>query len=195
MLDVVHRNVLERPQRAHGRHLRLGHSLNPRDIKSLVGPVAPQHPQLVAALEIPYLDSTTIAATGQSPAIGAHSERLDRTLMPLSHRQALPTLHVPPAQGPIAAATDQYDACRTPGQRVHDLARLAQGVQALSTVRIPDEELPTASTPAATGQPRPIRTPCHAHDHATMPLQRSSRSEEHTSELQSQSNLVCRLLL
>src|SRR5437899_5257531 len=84
MLDVVHRNVLERPQRAHGRHLRLGHSLNPRDIKSLVGPVAPQHPQLVAAPEIPYLDSTIIAATGQSPAIGAHSERLDRTLMPLS---------------------------------------------------------------------------------------------------------------
>src|SRR2546430_14913832 len=29
----------------------------------------------------------------------------------------------------------------------------------------------------------------------TLPLRRSTRSEEHTSELQSQSNLVCRLLL
>src|SRR2546430_5246193 len=29
----------------------------------------------------------------------------------------------------------------------------------------------------------------------TRPLDRASRSEEHTSELQSQSNLVCRLLL
>src|SRR2546430_17646268 len=31
--------------------------------------------------------------------------------------------------------------------------------------------------------------------HGTMPGQRQERSEEHTSELQSQSNLVCRLLL
>src|SRR6266699_1964008 len=110
MLDVVHRNVLERPQRAHGRLLRLGHSLNPRDIESLVGPVAPQHPQLVAALEIPYLDSTIIAATGQSPAPRAQSERLDHTLMPLKHLPAPPHVLVPPGHGPIAAAADQYVA-------------------------------------------------------------------------------------
>src|SRR2546427_8971866 len=41
--------------------------------------------------------------------------------------------------------------------------------------------------------PRPGRD-CHAH--ATENLaQDAARSEEHTSELQSQSNLVCRLLL
>src|SRR5688572_31623089 len=34
----------------------------------------------------------------------------------------------------------------------------------------------------------------HAHDHERR-LERGLRSEEHTSELQSQSNLVCRLLL
>src|SRR2546430_7474858 len=32
-------------------------------------------------------------------------------------------------------------------------------------------------------------------DHVTRPGQQAIRSEEHTSELQSQSNLVCRLLL
>src|SRR2546430_10480763 len=38
--------------------------------------------------------------------------------------------------------------------------------------------------------------PIPRHDAANLaPLQSSSRSEEHTSELQSQSNLVCRLLL
>src|SRR2546427_1842276 len=44
--------------------------------------------------------------------------------------------------------------------------------------------------PARTGLPFavPIRTHAAAAD-------RSTRSEEHTSELQSQSNLVCRLLL
>src|SRR5436853_6159138 len=114
MLDAIHRNVLERPQRAHGRLLRLGHSLNPRDIKSLVGPVAPQHPQLVAALEIPYLDSTIIAATGQPPPIRTHSDPLDPTLMPLSHPPTLTALHLPPAHPPITAATGQLDAIRTP---------------------------------------------------------------------------------
>src|SRR2546427_8747682 len=43
----------------------------------------------------------------------------------------------------------------------------------------------------AGGQLRPRRVP-HAGDVHRM---RNSRSEEHTSELQSQSNLVCRLLL
>src|SRR2546427_11274174 len=39
---------------------------------------------------------------------------------------------------------------------------------------------------------RPLRGCCHSRqDH----ILHSSRSEEHTSELQSQSNLVCRLLL
>src|SRR2546430_8713685 len=34
-----------------------------------------------------------------------------------------------------------------------------------------------------------------AHPHLVQPPHASARSEEHTSELQSQSNLVCRLLL
>src|SRR2546427_4396041 len=35
----------------------------------------------------------------------------------------------------------------------------------------------------------------HARCHRGTPRRRAGRSEEHTSELQSQSNLVCRLLL
>src|SRR5688572_32087782 len=35
----------------------------------------------------------------------------------------------------------------------------------------------------------------HPHDHEPRVLEGAARSEEHTSELQSQSNLVCRLLL
>src|SRR2546430_7447416 len=37
--------------------------------------------------------------------------------------------------------------------------------------------------------------PDHGADHRLEPPGRGPRSEEHTSELQSQSNLVCRLLL
>src|SRR2546430_5400753 len=45
------------------------------------------------------------------------------------------------------------------------------------------------STSSASGSASTI--PCRSSTHASSPV----RSEEHTSELQSQSNLVCRLLL
>jgi hypothetical protein len=41
VLDAWRRSPLNRPQRAQCRLLRLGHAPNPRDIESLVGPVAP----------------------------------------------------------------------------------------------------------------------------------------------------------
>src|SRR2546430_3131862 len=43
--------------------------------------------------------------------------------------------------------------------------------------------------------PRPRRVTSHASRPAPTIVRRQYRSEEHTSELQSQSNLVCRLLL
>src|SRR5260370_2314407 len=89
----------------------------------------------------------------------------------MARLHALPTLEIPPAEHTVPAPADQDRAGRTPRQRIHDLAQFAQRVQELSTVRIPDEELSTASTSATTSQVRPIRAPCHAHDHATMPLQ------------------------
>src|SRR5205085_11884923 len=51
-----------------------------------------------------------------------------------------------------------------------------------------------AASPSRRERPhaRPRRA---AHGDAGQPCGRSRRSEEHTSELQSQSNLVCRLLL
>src|SRR2546430_5479959 len=50
----------------------------------------------------------------------------------------------------------------------------------------PPSHAAAASWPRRTGAPG---TPC------TAPMAAAERSEEHTSELQSQSNLVCRLLL
>src|SRR2546430_10957730 len=50
----------------------------------------------------------------------------------------------------------------------------------------PDRERVADRTKSAPALPRRLRSPGHAS---------TARSEEHTSELQSQSNLVCRLLL
>src|SRR5579864_1338153 len=126
---------------------------------------------MLAALQLPDVDSTIVPATGQRAAIGTHLERLDCPLVRPARMHALSALDVPPAEHTVAATADQHRAGWTPGERIHDLAQFAQRVQALSTVRTPDEELSTASTSATTGQARPIRTPRHAHDHATMPLQ------------------------
>src|SRR5258708_15440809 len=89
----------------------------------------------------------------------------------MARLHALPTLEIPAAEHTVPAPADQHRAGRTPRQRIHAPAQFAQRVQELSPVRIPDEELSTASTSATTSQVRPIRAPCHAHDHATMPLQ------------------------
>src|SRR5688572_32113414 len=59
-----------------------------------------------------------------------------------------------------------------------------------------EQRLPADDRPEH-ASPRPPRAPGHeGADQAThVPVGRPQRSEEHTSELQSQSNLVCRLLL
>src|SRR5206468_550324 len=127
------------------------------DIESLVGPVAPQRSQVLAVLKIPHLDGTVIAATGQHAAIGADPERLDRSLMRLSHHHTLPTLHVPPAKHPVAASTDQQISQLTPIQGKHTPAMPTQGLQALPAVGIPHEQLPSPAV--TTGQAGAIRTP------------------------------------
>src|SRR6266852_5360629 len=130
---------------------------------------------MLTALQLPDVDRAIVPTTGERAAIGTHLERLDCSLVRMARLHALPALEIPPAEHTVTAPADQHRAGRTPRQRMHDLAQFAQRVQELSTVGsaagIPDEEFSTASTSATTGQARPIRAPCHAHDHTTMPLQ------------------------
>src|SRR5579859_8043862 len=65
------------------------------------------------------------------------------------------------------------------------LVELVGGVPAISFL------LPTSAFPPG-GQPAGCARVSHS-DRGCHPARRGSRSEEHTSELQSQSNLVCRL--
>src|SRR5688572_32386751 len=55
--------------------------------------------------------------------------------------------------------------------------------------------VPTASPPPPPGRPRRPATGWRARERRLRLRTPNRRSEEHTSELQSQSNLVCRLLL
>src|SRR6266849_4003947 len=126
---------------------------------------------MFAALQTPDVDGPIIPATGEPLAIRVQLERPDRPLMGLSHPYTFPTLQVPPAQHAIAATTQQQRSARIPGQRMHDRVWLAQVVQAFPATRLPAEELPPATAPAATGQPRAIRTPVHARRQAPMLLQ------------------------
>src|SRR5690606_41307288 len=65
---------------------------------------------------------------------------------------------------------------------------LAQGTRRTSPLRPRARStIPSAGHPLASGRPR--------HDPVGRHATRARRSEEHTSELQSRENLVCRLLL
>src|SRR3989442_1404244 len=99
--------VLHCPQRTQRCLLRLSQALDPSNIEALVGPVAPQRPHMLAALEIPDVDGPVLPATGQPAAIGTHLERMHRPLMGLLHPHALPALHVPPAQPAVTPSTDK----------------------------------------------------------------------------------------
>src|SRR6266566_2795018 len=149
-------DLLNRTQGSQRGFLRLGESLHSCDIEPFVGPVAPQRPQQLATFEVPHLDGTVIAATGQPGAIGADRERLNRSLVRFSQSHALPTSYVPPAQHPIAVPTNQQRVARAPLQGQHTALSRDYGVQALPTTCIPQEHLAPASmplVPATTGEP------------------------------------------
>src|SRR2546430_7344937 len=80
-------------------------------------------------------------------------------------------------------STDVHDQAVDPAERAHGLrdhplhVRLARGVSG-------------DHPPAASVRFEQLQGP-----RRTLPIHVRARSEEHTSELQSQSNLVCRLLL
>src|SRR5690606_42017249 len=68
----------------------------------------------------------------------------------------------------------------------------------LTSAPAPTKPCFSTIAPSSTTAPMPIRHASamrHACTTALWPMVTSSRSEEHTSELQSRENLVCRLLL
>src|SRR5205085_4723568 len=75
---------------------------------------------------------------------------------------------------------------------LHDALPILGGRVGLDARRLDGERARASSIRVGVGAP-PCRTPRRTQLHG--PRMRRGRSEEHTSELQSQSNLVCRLLL
>src|SRR2546430_3055472 len=78
-------SILNGPQGTQGGDLGLGQALDARDIEPLISPVATQCAHMLAALEVPELDRSIIAATGQPPPLGTHLEVLHCTLVSLLH--------------------------------------------------------------------------------------------------------------
>src|SRR5438309_7942645 len=69
-------------------------------------------------------------------------------------------------------------------------------IRALRFLRKPSRDYSDGHTcPVDTVGHAPAHGPCHDEDKGIRSQERQARSEEHTSELQSQFHLVCRLLL
>src|SRR6266849_8829721 len=118
---------------------------------------------MLAIVQVTEHNDSVITATGQSAPIGAHLERVPRSLMCLSHAHTLSTLDLPPAQPAVTTSTDQNLSTRTPGQCRGHPGMLRQGLHMLHAARLPHEELAALSATTG-GQPPPIGAPGHAPD-------------------------------
>src|SRR5690606_39723559 len=88
---------------------------------------------------------------------------------------------------PIRRSSDLPSAC-SPSSRDSSNASTSAGPRSTSTPR-------SSPSPPATSSASPSRPSSSPASSASTPTSGSKRSEEHTSELQSRENLVCRLLL
>src|SRR5688572_31335223 len=95
-------------------------------------------------------------------------------------------------QGPAAALLARFFCSRIPGQGL--LTTLQPNSRAISSVR---SVLPESTITISSAQRTDSRQSRRFFSSFSVMIvtEQRSRSEEHTSELQSQSNLVCRLLL
>src|SRR5688572_32755483 len=92
------------------------------------------------------------------------------------------------------AARHSFTAEIVRADRTHAATSWARAVDTVRITRFTSSSSPGATLKERT--PRPINSSVYAGFPAISPQTETSlRSEEHTSELQSQSNLVCRLLL
>src|SRR5947209_6393721 len=106
--------LFNRSQRAQCGSLCVCQALHPANIEALVGPIAPQRAQVFAALEIPDVDGTITAPTGQPRAIGAPCHAQDHATMPLQRSSKSAVGSPPQAHAAIIAATGQMRPVRTP---------------------------------------------------------------------------------
>src|SRR2546427_4276724 len=83
----------------------------------------------------------------------------------------------------------------SPGAQAHIRRRASTTSAALLGAVAPSGKVRMSSKPTRVWYPRVAASSMMCHAARPTPWSRRGRSEEHTSELQSQSNLVCRLLL
>src|SRR5579862_1501637 len=90
--------LLNRSQRVQRCLLCLGHAPGSRNIEPLVGPVSPQHTQVLAAFHVPDVDRAIVSTTGERAPIWTHLERLNGPLVRPSPQDTHVSLEVPPTQ-------------------------------------------------------------------------------------------------
>src|SRR5437588_6720556 len=171
LLGALRGGILNGPQGPQGGDLGLGQALDARDIEPLIGPVTSQRAQGFATLELPDVDGSVIATTGQQLPIGTLPEREDRSLMCCSHPQAFSALYIPPAQYPITPSADQEVPPRSPDGGIDNTGMPCEGLEAFPALHIPHEQFPSVIAAATTGQPCAIGTPDHTRGHSLVPRQ------------------------
>src|SRR5260370_7586024 len=97
---------------------------------------------MLATLELPDVDGSVIATTGQQLPIGTLPEREDRSLMCCSHPQAFSALYIPPAQYPITPSADQEVPPRSPDGDITNTGMPSEGLKAFPPLHIHHKHFP-----------------------------------------------------
>src|SRR5450432_3147432 len=100
--------LVKRSQSTERRFLRFSHTLDARNIESLVGAILPQRLESLTTLHIPEHNGPVISTTGKLRSIRADFQCIHDPLMCLLYPHASSARNLPPAQFAIAVSTHQH---------------------------------------------------------------------------------------
>ena len=140
---------LDRAHHLERLFLCVGQALDAGDVAPLIGTIAAQRLHVLAALHLPDLDGSIIAAASEEATVGTGAQGLYRSFVPLSRQAALPVLRIPPAESAITARADQAFAVRAPGNAKDQFVGVIKRANPLPALGIPNQQLIAAMSPAA----------------------------------------------
>src|SRR6266496_1697706 len=153
--------LFNRSQRPECGFLALRQSFHLRNVHPLVGPVTSQSVQALAGLQIPEVDHSINAATGNGFPIRVEGHRPDSISVTLQGLEALTAAHLPQYHLLNPATTGKGPSIGTEGHRPDFIGRSLESVEALTAAHLPHTHRPITT---AAGKGLSIKSECHRSD-------------------------------
>ncbi len=160
--------LFNRSQRPECGFLALRQSFHLRNVHPLVGPVTSQSVQALAGLQIPEVDHSINAATGNGFPIRVEGHRPDSISVTLQGVKAFPAAHVPQAYCLVFTPAGKGAPIGAEGDGPYPIGVTLQGVKAFPAAHVPQAH---RLIPATAGNGPPVRAEDHRTDCPSVTLQ------------------------